>query len=48
VKVLKDKIKKRHQKDFLLNEEGPWLLQGWKGRVLFAHSTWVVEDRSSE
>jgi hypothetical protein len=33
---------------FLLNEEGPWLLQGWKGRVLFAHSTWVVEDRSSE
>ncbi|TKW04600.1 hypothetical protein SEVIR_7G120200v4 [Setaria viridis] len=48
VNVLKDKVKKHHHKDLLLSEEGQWLLQGWKGRVLFAHSTWVVEDGSSE
>ncbi|CAN6235131.1 unnamed protein product [Urochloa humidicola] len=47
LKVLKDKVKKHH-KDFLLSEDGQWLLQGWKGRVLFAHSTWVVDDGSSE
>ncbi|CAL5031838.1 unnamed protein product [Urochloa decumbens] len=47
LKVLKDKVKKHH-KEFLLSEDGQWLLQGWKGRVLFAHSTWVVEDGSSE
>ncbi|PUZ47320.1 hypothetical protein GQ55_7G155800 [Panicum hallii var. hallii] len=48
MKVLKDRVKKHHHKEFLLSEEGQWLLQGWKGRVLFAHSTWVVEDGSSE
>ncbi|CAN6248797.1 unnamed protein product [Urochloa humidicola] len=47
VKVLKDRVKEHH-KEFLLSEEGHWLLQGWKGRVLFAHSTWVVEDGSLE
>jgi len=24
------------------------LLQGWKGRILYAHSTWVAEDAISE
>jgi len=48
VKVLKDRVKKHHHKEFLLCEEGQWLLQGWKGRALFAHSTWVVEDGSSK
>ncbi|RLM74359.1 hypothetical protein C2845_PM15G09550 [Panicum miliaceum] len=48
MKVLKDKVKKHHHKEFLLSEEGQWLLQGWKGRAIFAHSTWVVEDGSSE
>ncbi|CAN6248801.1 unnamed protein product [Urochloa humidicola] len=45
VKVLRDKVKEHHN-EFLLSEDGHWLLQGWKGRVLFAHSTWVVEGGS--
>ncbi|WVZ49921.1 hypothetical protein U9M48_001236 [Paspalum notatum var. saurae] len=40
VAVLKDEVKKHHHNDFLICEEGKWLLQGWMGRVLFAHSTW--------
>ncbi|OEL20683.1 Scarecrow-like protein 14 [Dichanthelium oligosanthes] len=48
VEVLKDQIKKHHHKGFYLSEDGQWLLQGWKGRILIAHLTWVVEDGSSE
>ncbi|KAL6653548.1 hypothetical protein ACP70R_008472 [Stipagrostis hirtigluma subsp. patula] len=48
VKVLKDKVKNDHHKDFFLDEDGQWLLQGWMGRILFAHSTWVAEDAFSE
>ncbi|KAL6654487.1 hypothetical protein ACP70R_007952 [Stipagrostis hirtigluma subsp. patula] len=44
VKVLKDKVKNDHHKDFFVSEDGQWLLQGWMGRILFAHSTWVAED----
>jgi hypothetical protein len=48
IKALKDEVKKEYHKDFFLSEDGQWLLQGWKGRVLFAHSTWVAEDAISE
>ncbi|CAN6331477.1 unnamed protein product [Urochloa humidicola] len=44
VNVLKDKVMKCHHKDFLICEDGQWLLQGWMGRILFAQSTWVAED----
>ncbi|CAN6336361.1 unnamed protein product [Urochloa humidicola] len=46
VNVLKDKVRKCHHKDFLICEDGQWLLQGWMGRILFAQSTWVAEDVS--
>ncbi|CAN6326753.1 unnamed protein product [Urochloa humidicola] len=46
VEVLKDKVMKCHHKDFLICEDGQWLLQGWMGRILFAQSTWVAEDAS--
>jgi hypothetical protein len=48
VKELKDMVKKHHHKNFLLSEDDQWLLQGWKGRILFAHSTWVADEASSE
>jgi hypothetical protein len=48
IKVLKDEVKKEYHKDLFLSENGKWLLQGWKGRVLFAHSIWVAEDAISE
>ncbi|KAJ1276879.1 hypothetical protein BS78_05G250200 [Paspalum vaginatum] len=48
VEEVKDQVMKHHHKDFFISEEGQWLLQGWMGRVLFAHSTWVAEDASSD
>lgn len=47
VKLARDKVKKYYHKDFLIDEDRQWLLQGWKGRVLFAMSTWVAEDNNS-
>ncbi|CAL4989003.1 unnamed protein product [Urochloa decumbens] len=47
IEVVKDKVKNDHHKDFFISEDGQWLLQGWMGRVLFAHSTWVAEDACS-
>jgi hypothetical protein len=47
VKFAKDRVKKYYHKDFLIDEDHRWLLQGWKGRVLFAMSTWVAEDSNS-
>ncbi|CAL4990482.1 unnamed protein product [Urochloa decumbens] len=47
VEIVKDTVQKHHHKDFLICEDGQWLLQGWMGRVLFAHSAWVAEDVSS-
>ncbi|KAL7584322.1 hypothetical protein Lser_V15G42388 [Lactuca serriola] len=30
-----------YHKDFVFDEDGKWILQGWKGRVLYASSCWV-------
>ncbi|CAN6333902.1 unnamed protein product [Urochloa humidicola] len=43
VQIVTDNIMKLHHKEFLLGQDNEWLIQGWKGRVLFAHSTWVAE-----
>lgn len=40
-KKLKNKVKMGYNKNFLMDEDGYWLLQGWKGRVLIASSCWV-------
>ncbi|XP_019199217.1 PREDICTED: scarecrow-like protein 30 [Ipomoea nil] len=37
---VKDKVKSEYHKDFSIDEDGKWLLQGWKGRVLHAVSCW--------
>nr|CAB3492346.1 unnamed protein product [Digitaria exilis]CAB3502813.1 unnamed protein product [Digitaria exilis] len=47
VNLLKDKVKKDYHKDFLLSEDGHWLVQGWMGRILYAHSTWVADKGAS-
>lgn len=44
VEALKDKVKKEYHKCFVIREDQGWLLQGWKGRVLFAISTWTAAD----
>jgi len=47
VKLVRDKVKNYYHKDFLIDEDNRWLLQGWKGRVLYAMSTWVAEDNNT-
>ncbi|CAD6255369.1 unnamed protein product [Miscanthus lutarioriparius] len=47
VKAVEDEVTKHYHKDFMICQDGQWLLQGWMGRVLFAHTAWVAEDASS-
>ncbi|MED6181592.1 Scarecrow-like protein 34 [Stylosanthes scabra] len=35
------KLKEWYHKDFVLDEDSNWMLQGWKGRVLYASTCWV-------
>ncbi|KAM0948296.1 putative transcription factor GRAS family [Dioscorea sansibarensis] len=36
----KDRVKSNYHKDFVIDEDCRWLLQGWKGRIIYAVSTW--------
>uniref|UniRef100_A0A0D3FZJ2 Uncharacterized protein n=1 Tax=Oryza barthii TaxID=65489 RepID=A0A0D3FZJ2_9ORYZ len=40
VKKARYKVKKSYHRDFLVDEENKWMLQGWKGRIIFALSAW--------
>uniref|UniRef100_A0ACD5UIX8 Uncharacterized protein n=1 Tax=Avena sativa TaxID=4498 RepID=A0ACD5UIX8_AVESA len=40
VEVLKDQVKEQYHRHFMVNEDGRWLLLGWKGTMLYALSTW--------
>ncbi|MED6120873.1 hypothetical protein PIB30_024895 [Stylosanthes scabra] len=31
----------QHHRDFVFDEDNNWMLQGWKGRILYASSCWV-------
>ncbi|CAM0149597.1 unnamed protein product [Urochloa decumbens] len=35
--------KQRYHRDFVIHQDRACLLQGWKGRILYAHSTWVAD-----
>lgn len=39
LRIAKDRVKAYH-KDFVIDVDGHWLLQGWKGRIIYAASTW--------
>ncbi|XP_010414447.1 PREDICTED: scarecrow-like protein 34 [Camelina sativa] len=42
VEKFREKLKKwGYHKDFVVDENSKWLLQGWKGRTLYASSCWV-------
>ncbi|KAG6631444.1 hypothetical protein CIPAW_13G092100 [Carya illinoinensis] len=41
VNILRSKLKEWHHEDFVLNEDNHWMLQGWKGRIVYASSCWV-------
>jgi len=34
------KLSKTYPRDFLVDEDNKWMLQGWKGRVIYALSAW--------
>ncbi|CAH8383961.1 unnamed protein product [Eruca vesicaria subsp. sativa] len=42
VEFFREKMKKwGYHKDFVLDQDSNWFLQGWKGRILFSSSCWV-------
>ncbi|XP_057480016.1 scarecrow-like protein 14 [Actinidia eriantha] len=40
MKKIKAKVKSCYHKDFFVDEVGEWMLEGWKGRVIYAISCW--------
>ncbi|CAH9094280.1 unnamed protein product [Cuscuta europaea] len=41
LKKLRGKVKEGYHKEFVLDEDGHWILQGWKGRIICAIACWV-------
>jgi len=40
LKKAKNKVKTLYHQDFVVDEDGHWMLQGWKGKILQALSFW--------
>lgn len=40
VKKAMGKVRSSYHKDFVIDEDSRWLLQGWKGRIIYAFSCW--------
>ncbi|RZC70665.1 hypothetical protein C5167_033810 [Papaver somniferum] len=40
LKKAKEKVKSGYHKDFVVDADSQWMLLGWKGRILFALSSW--------
>ncbi|KAK4376141.1 hypothetical protein RND71_006818 [Anisodus tanguticus] len=40
VKEVKTKVRMFYHMDFLVDEDNNWMLQGWKGRIMYALSVW--------
>ena len=41
MRKFKEKLRKWYHKDFVIDEDSNWMLQGWKGRIVYASSCWV-------
>ena len=35
-------VNTEYHQDFVIDQDGSWMLQGWKGRIIYALSCWVV------
>ncbi|KAJ1266406.1 hypothetical protein BS78_08G148700 [Paspalum vaginatum] len=44
VEYLSNRVKDGYHKDFVVDVDQQWVLQGWKGRILCAMSTWAAHD----
>jgi hypothetical protein len=40
MELVKGYVERDHNKDFVVDEDGHWMLQGWKGRIIYAISCW--------
>ncbi|OAY46111.1 scarecrow-like protein 9 [Manihot esculenta] len=40
----KEKVNALYHKDFVIDEDSQWLLQGWKGRIIYALSSWKPDS----
>ncbi|XP_026414377.1 scarecrow-like protein 14 [Papaver somniferum] len=40
MKKAKERVKSDYHKDFIVDADSQWMLLGWKGRILFALSSW--------
>ncbi|XP_008359100.4 scarecrow-like protein 14, partial [Malus domestica] len=38
---LRANVKLGYHRDFVVDEDGNWMLQGWKGRIIYNSSRWV-------
>uniref|UniRef100_A0ACD5XRQ9 Uncharacterized protein n=1 Tax=Avena sativa TaxID=4498 RepID=A0ACD5XRQ9_AVESA len=47
IERVRAKVKDNYHKDFVIDVDHHWLLSGWKGRILYAISTWMANDASS-
>ncbi|PSS09420.1 Scarecrow-like protein [Actinidia chinensis var. chinensis] len=43
---VKTMVKRGYNKDFVVDEDGNWMLQGWKGRITHALSCWKPKKES--
>ncbi|XWS74122.1 hypothetical protein CRYUN_Cryun02cG0188500 [Craigia yunnanensis] len=41
MKKVRVKVKECYHSDFMVNVDGRWMLQGWKGRIIYASSAWI-------
>ncbi|XP_075495165.1 scarecrow-like protein 14 [Primulina tabacum] len=39
-KMAKDRVGSSYNKNFVIEEDGRWMLQGWKGRITYALTSW--------
>ncbi|XP_058099295.1 scarecrow-like protein 9 [Magnolia sinica] len=47
MKKARDKVKSSYHKDFVIDQDSQWMLQGWKGRIIYALSTWKPDHGRS-
>ena len=40
----KERMQALHHKDFVIDVDSQWLLQGWKGRIVYALSSWKPDS----
>ncbi|XWS28820.1 hypothetical protein CRYUN_Cryun25bG0104300 [Craigia yunnanensis] len=41
MKKVRGKVKGCYHSDFMVDVDGRWMLQGWKGRIIYATSAWI-------